>query len=30
MRFLALTVGIHTIDGLVLTDLDTGDSTRLR
>ncbi|KAI5122583.1 hypothetical protein M0805_004799 [Coniferiporia weirii] len=30
MRFLALTPGVHTIDDLVLTDLDSGESIRLR
>ena len=30
MRFLALRPGIHTIDGLLLTDVDTGDSVNLR
>lgn len=30
MRFLALRPGIHTVDGLLLTDVDTGDSVNLR
>ena len=30
MRFIALSPGIHTIDGMVLTDLDLNESTNLR
>ena len=30
MRFLALQSGVHTIDGLTLTDLETGDTISLR
>lgn len=30
MRFLAMLPGVHTIDGLTLTDLDTGESISLR
>ena len=30
MRFIALSPGIHIIDGLVLTDLDLNESTNLR
>ncbi|KAH8120123.1 TRAPP trafficking subunit Trs65-domain-containing protein [Phellopilus nigrolimitatus] len=30
MRFLALAPGVHSIDGLVLTDIDSGESISLR
>ena len=30
MRFLAMQPGVHTIDGLVLTDVDLGESINLR
>ena len=30
MRFLALAIGVHTIDNLTLKDLETGESINLR
>lgn len=30
MRFLAIAIGVHTIDNLVLKDIETGESINLR